>query len=117
MDIVFWHNPRCSKSRAALALLQERGHTPQVVDYQKAPPDAAQIRSALSKLGLPARALLRSGESAYAELGLADERLDEAALVQAMATHPVLIERPLAIRGARAVIGRPPERVLELLDD
>lgn len=117
MDIVLWHNPRCSKSRAALALLQEHGHTPQVVDYQKTPPDAAQIRSVLAKLELPARALLRSGESVYVELGLADERLDEAALVQAMATHPVLIERPLAMHGRRAVIGRPPERVLELLDD
>lgn len=117
MTITFWHNPRCSKSRAALALLEERGQPLDVVDYQKTPPDAATIADVVAKLGLPARALLRSGEAAYAELGLADESLDASALIAAMAAHPVLIERPVAIRGDRAIIGRPPEQVLALLDE
>jgi arsenate reductase len=117
MRITLWHNPRCSKSRAALALLQARGIQPDVVEYLATPPDADGIRAVLRRLGLPARALLRTGEAAYAELGLADEGLDEEALVQAMARHPILIERPVAIRDGQAVIGRPPERVLELLRD
>lgn len=117
MKITLWHNPRCSKSRGALALLEERGHAPRIVDYQKAPPDATQLREVLRKLGLPARALLRTGEALYGELGLADESLDEDRLVAAMVAHPILIERPLAVSDSRAVIGRPPERVLELLDD
>lgn len=115
MDITLWHNPRCSKSRAALALLQERGHAPQIVDYLKTPPDAAHLRDVLRKLGLPARALLRTGEAVHEALGLGDERHDDDSLIAAMVAHPILIERPLAITDERAVIGRPPERVLELL--
>lgn len=117
MTITLWHNPRCSKSRAALALLQERGQAPRVVEYLKTPPDATRIRATLKRLALPARALLRTGEAAYADLGLADKGLSDTALIEAMAAHPALIERPIAIRGDHAVIGRPPERVLELLDD
>lgn len=110
------HNPRCSKSRATLALLQQRGVSPRIIDYLDAPPSADQLRTLLRQLGLPARALLRSGEAEYAALGLADPALDEEQLVAAMAAHPRLIERPVFVRGDRAVIGRPPERVLELLD-
>lgn len=117
MTLTFWHNPRCSKSRAALALLHERGQAPEVVEYLKTPPDATRIRAVLKRLALPARALLRTGEDRYADLGLADDGLSETALIDAMAAHPILIERPIAIRRDRAVIGRPPERVLELLDD
>jgi len=115
MTRVFYHNPRCSKSRQALALLQAQGIAPEVVLYLDNPPDAAALRCLLDQLGLPARALLRKGEDAYAALGLADSLLDEDVLIEAMAAHPRLIERPIFVHGARAVIGRPPERVLDLL--
>ena len=111
-----FHNPHCSKSRATLALLQEHGFEPQIVDYVGHPPTADEIRALLVKLGIGARELLRPGEAAYAELGLADETLGDDALIDAMATHPHLIERPILVHNGRAVIGRPPERVLELLD-
>jgi arsenate reductase (glutaredoxin) len=113
---VLYHNPRCSKSRAALGLLAERGIQPQIVAYLEQPPSATALRELLALLGLPARALLRSSEAEYAELGLADPSLDDDALIAAMAKHPRLIERPIFIHAGRAVIGRPPERVLELLN-
>ncbi|MBU8978203.1 arsenate reductase (glutaredoxin) [Lysobacter sp. MMG2] len=111
-----YHNPRCSKSRGALELLRERGITPEVVAYLDTPPSASELRELLAALGLPARALLRTGEEEYATLGLAEESLSEAALIDAMSTHPRLIERPIFVHGGRAVIGRPPEQVLTLLD-
>ena len=111
-----YHNTRCSKSRGALELLQVRGITPELVYYLETPPDADELRWLLGLLGRPARDLLRSGEAAFAELGLDDPSLGEDALIAAMATHPRLIERPVFVHGGRAVIGRPPERVLELLD-
>lgn len=114
-EIVLYHNPRCSKSRAALDLLQSRELAVSVVPYLETPPDAAELRGLLAKLGLSARQLLRTGEDAYRELNLADPALDDDALVAAMVAHPKLIERPIAIRGDRAVVGRPPERVLEIL--
>ncbi len=113
--ITVYHNPRCSKSREALALIEAAGHTPVVVDYLKTPPDAATLKRLLKALGISARELLRHKEAEYAELGLDDARLSEAALIRAMVTHPRLIERPIVVAGGRAVIGRPPERVLELL--
>ena len=115
-DAVLFHNPRCSKSRAALALLRERGVSPRIVAYLEVPPGVDELLTLLRQLGLPARALLRDGEPEYAELGLADPRLDDGQLIAAMAAHPRLIERPVFVHGDRAVIGRPPERVLELLD-
>lgn len=111
-----YHNSRCSKSRAALDLLQSRGLEPELVYYLETPPDEVELRAMLDALGLPARALVRTGEPEFAALGLADPSLGDDALVAAMATHPNLIERPVFVHGARAVIGRPPERVLELLD-
>lgn len=111
----FYHNPRCSKSRGALELLRERGIEPEVVAYLDTPPSTAELRELLALLGLPARALLRTGEDEYTALGLADEALPDAALIDAMHTHPRLIERPVFVHRGRAVIGRPPERVLELL--
>ena len=114
-EIVLYHNPRCSKSRAALELLQSRALAVSVVPYLETPPDAAQVRQLLAKLGIGARQLLRTGEDAYRELNLANPALDEDALIAAMVAHPKLIERPIAVRGERAVIGRPPERVLEIL--
>lgn len=112
----YWHNPRCSKSREALALLKARGVEPDLVDYLDGHLDAAAVREVLAKLGLPARQLLRTGEQVYGTLQLADQALDEARLIAAMVTHPTLIERPIFIHGDRAVIGRPPEQVLTLLE-
>ena len=114
-DSILYHNPRCSKSRAALDLLAERGVAPEIVRYLDTPPDAGTLRRLLAQLGLPARALLRTGEDEYKTLKLADPALDDEALIAAMAAHPKLIERPVFVCGGRAVIGRPPERVLELL--
>lgn len=110
-----YHNPGCSKSRGALELLRERGIEPELVAYLERAPGAEELRGLLDLLGLPARALLRSGEDAYAALGLGDPALEEATLIAAMAAHPQLIERPVFVHAGRAVIGRPPERVLELL--
>lgn len=114
-EILLYHNPRCSKSRAALELLESRGLDIEVVRYLDTPPDAAALRQLLARLGLNARQLLRNGEDEYRNLGLADPALDEEQLIAAMLAHPRLIERPIAVRGDRAVIGRPPERVLEIL--
>ena len=113
---VLYHNPRCSKSRAALALLAERGITPRVVHYLETPPDAAALRRLLDALDLEPRALLRTGEASYRTLGLAAPGITDDVLIEAMVAHPVLIERPILVRGTRAVIGRPTERLLTLLD-
>ena len=111
----YFHNPRCTKSRGALALLAEHGVQPEVVAYLDSPPSKAELRTIVRKLGLPARALLRTGEDAYKDLRLADPSLDDEALIDAMHAHPILIERPIFVRGDRAVIGRPIENVLQLL--
>jgi arsenate reductase len=115
-EFTIYHNPRCSKSRQTLALLEERGVTPEVILYLETPPSAVQLRELLGKLGIPARQLLRKGEEAYREMGLADPDLGDDALVDAMVRAPRLIERPVVVRGDRAVLGRPPENVLELVD-
>lgn len=114
-DVTIYHNPRCSKSRQTLALLTERGIAPNIVRYLDTPPDIATIRRLLGMLGLDPRGLMRKKEAPYGELGLADEGRSEAELIQAMADHPVLIERPVVVTGNRAAIGRPPENVLEIL--
>ncbi|WP_237058973.1 arsenate reductase (glutaredoxin) [Microbulbifer sediminum] len=110
-----YHNPRCSKSRQTLQLLQEKGVEPQVVLYLETPPDATTLETLLQKLGIGARELLRTGEDAYKELGLKDKSLPDEKLVAAMVEHPKLIQRPIVVKGDRAVLGRPPENVLELL--
>ncbi len=114
-DTRLYHNPRCSKSRGALELLRERGIEPRIVPYLETPPSAGELRELLRMLGTHARSLLRTGESEYEALGLANPALTDEQLIEAMAAHPRLIERPIFIHGKRAVIGRPPERVLELL--
>lgn len=114
-DLTLYHNPRCSKSRGALELLEARGLAPTIVRYLETPPSTAELRELLDKLGLSPRQLLRSGEDEYKALGLADASLSDEQLIAAMASHPKLIERPILIAGDRAVIGRPPEKVLELL--
>jgi arsenate reductase len=113
--VTLYHNPRCSKSREALSLLREQGQEPEVVLYLETPPNAKTLKALLGKLGINARDLLRKGEDAYKELNLADEKLSEAALIKAMVENPKLIERPIAVNGDKAVIGRPPENVKNLL--
>lgn len=114
-QISLFHNPRCSKSRRALELLEERGIQPDIVRYLETPPSAAELKALLGKLGIGARQLLRTGEDEYKELELANPALSDEQLIQAMASHPKLIERPILIVGDKAVIGRPPEKVLEIL--
>jgi arsenate reductase len=114
-DLTLYHNPRCSKSRSALQLLEARGLTPTIVRYLESPPSASQLQDLLSKLGLNARQLLRTGEDEYQALGLVDLGLSEAQLIAAMVAHPKLIERPILVVDDQAVIGRPPEKVLEIL--
>ncbi|HEY4583252.1 MAG TPA: arsenate reductase (glutaredoxin) [Lysobacter sp.] len=111
------HNkPGCSKCRGALELLRERGIEPEVVDLAAGPPSAERLREIVAMTGAPPRALLRTGEAAYADLGLDDPALPDKRLIDAMAAHPSLIERPILVYRGRAVVGRPPERVLTLLD-
>lgn len=114
-DITIYHNPRCSKSRNTLALLEEHGVQPKIVLYLETPPDAREIAGLLRKLGLTAAELVRRGEAEYKSCGLS-QASSEAQLLAAMAKHPKLIERPIVVRGSKAVLGRPPENVLELLD-
>jgi arsenate reductase len=114
-DLTLYHNPRCSKSRGALELLEARGLTPTVVRYLETPPDAAQLHDLLGKLGIGARDLLRTGEDEYKTLNLADASLSDDDLIAAMAAHPKLIERPILVAGNKAMIGRPPEKILEIL--
>ncbi|HQQ64101.1 MAG TPA: arsenate reductase (glutaredoxin) [Pseudomonadales bacterium] len=111
----FYHNPRCSKSRQALALLEEHGIRPDIVLYIDNPPDAKTLKVVLKKLGVSARTLLRKGEDEYKSLGLDNPRLKDAELIDAMCKYPRLIERPVFINGSKAVVGRPPEKVLEIL--
>ena len=113
--VTLYHNPRCSKSRDALALLREQGQEPEIILYLETPPNAKTLKALLDKLGIGARDLLRKGEDAYKELGLADTSLSESALIKAMVENPKLIERPIAIHGDKAIIGRPPENVLQII--
>ncbi|AMK29890.1 Arsenate reductase [Pseudomonas putida] len=114
-DLTLYHNPRCSKSRGALELLEARGLTPTVVRYLETPPDAVTLEQLLGKLGIGARQLLRTGEDEYKALDLANPALSDAQLIKAMVEHPKLIERPILVAGDKAVVGRPPEKVLEIL--
>ena len=115
MSITIYHNPRCSKSRATLQLLQEKGIEPTIIEYLKTPPSADELEEILNKLGMEPRDLMRKGEDAYREAGLDNPALDREALIAAMVAHPILIERPIVLSKGKAAIGRPPERVLEIL--
>jgi arsenate reductase len=115
MTITIYHNPRCSKSRETLRLLEARGLKPVIVDYLKTPPTAAELKSILKTLGLKPDALLRKSEPLFAELGLKDRKLDDDALIALMVENPILIERPIVVAGGKAAIGRPPEKILEIL--
>ncbi|MGD9867956.1 MAG: arsenate reductase (glutaredoxin) [Hyphomicrobiales bacterium] len=115
MTVTIYHNPRCSKSRQTLALLEKKGIAPNVVHYLETPPDADELKSVLAKLGVGPREIMRRGEAAYKELGLADTSLGDNALITALTGHPELIERPIVVKGDKAAVGRPPEAVLEIL--
>ena len=110
-----YHNSHCSKSRATLALLEERGEHVEVINYLQTPPTAAELATLLRQLGMRARQLLRTGEAEYTTLHLDDPSLDDDALIAAMVTHPKLIERPIVVANGKAAIGRPPETVLDIL--
>ncbi|WP_375055552.1 arsenate reductase (glutaredoxin) [Zobellella sp. DQSA1] len=116
MSLRIYHNPRCSKSRETLALLEQRGHQPEVIKYLDTPPDAAQLKILLALLGMQsARELMRTKEAEYQTLGLS-EISDEDALIAAMIAHPKLIERPIVVNNGKAALGRPPEQVLDILE-
>ena len=114
-EFTIYHNPRCSKSRNTLALLQENGIEADVVLYLETKPDEKELSGLLRKLGMSAGQLVRRGEEAYKASGLNAGSTDDE-IIAAMAAHPKLIERPIVVRGERAVLGRPPENVLELID-
>jgi arsenate reductase len=114
-EIQIYHNPRCSKSRQTLALLQQQGIEPSVIEYLKDVPSAADIESLLSKLGISARELLRTKEDAFKEHNLSDASISDADIIRAMVASPKLIERPIVVNGNQARIGRPPEQVLEII--
>lgn len=113
-EITIWHNPKCSKSREAMEILQGNNCEAEVVKYLEEKPDAKKIKAILKMLGITPRELMRTKEDIYKELNLNDEKSDEA-LIEAMAKHPKLIERPIIIKGERAIIGRPTERIAEFL--
>ncbi|MBA4502581.1 arsenate reductase (glutaredoxin) [Marinobacterium marinum] len=115
MSITIYHNPRCSKSRETLKLLQERGIEPEIREYLKDVPSANELKSVLAALAIAPRDLLRTKEAEYKEAGLDNPDLDDDAIIQAMTEYPRLIERPIVINGETARIGRPPESVLEII--
>lgn len=110
-----FHNPRCSKSRQTMQLLESNGITPQIIDYLKQPPSYDELAEVLDLLGLEPRELMRTQEKPYRENYLADPALSREELIRAMIEHPVLIERPIVVHNGRAVIGRPPEKILDLI--
>lgn len=114
MSVVIYHNPRCSKSRQTLALLEARGIEPEIVRYLDTPPSAEELKAILGKLGAGPRDIMRVKEAPYKELNL-KEVDDDNALIDAMAENPVLIERPIVVNADKAAIGRPPEAVLDIL--
>ncbi|WP_066014686.1 arsenate reductase (glutaredoxin) [Endozoicomonas atrinae] len=115
MSVTIFHNPRCSKSRQTLSILEEQGITPEVVLYLETPPDANQLKAILGKLSINARDLLRKGEQEFKDNNLKDPSLTEEQLINFMCEFPKLIERPIVINGEKARIGRPPESVIEIL--
>jgi arsenate reductase len=115
MAVVIYHNPRCSKSRETLALLNDKGIKPKVIEYLKTPPTVAELKGLLKKLRMSPRELMRKKEDVYAKLRLANTGLSDDALIKAMVENPVLIERPIVVNGNKAALGRPPEAVASIL--
>ncbi|MBT3628736.1 MAG: arsenate reductase (glutaredoxin) [Rhodospirillaceae bacterium] len=115
MTVTIYHNPRCSKSRQTLQLLRDNGVEPKIVEYLNAPPSAEEMKRILAMLGMAPRDLMRKKEAPYAARGLAEDSHSSEALIDAMRADPILIERPIVVKGAKAALGRPPENVLKLL--
>jgi arsenate reductase len=115
MSVVIYHNPRCTKSRQTLALLQEKGIEPEVIEYLKTPPSYDDLVAIIGKLNITPRQLLRNKEPEYKELGLDNPDLSDQQIIQAMIDTPKLMERPIFVNKDKAAIGRPPENVLEIL--
>jgi arsenate reductase len=115
MDVTIYHNPRCSKSRQTLQLLQEQGIEPTIRLYLEDSPSAKELKEVIAKLDISPRELLRKGEDAYKENQLSNKELSDSTLIKAMVEFPKLIERPIVIKGDQAKLGRPPEQVLEIL--
>ena len=113
-SFTIYHNPKCSKSRETLALLQEHGIQPKVIEYLKTPPTAAELEAIIARLGITPEQLVRKGEDIY-KANYAGRKLTDAHWIEAMVSHPILIERPIVVSGNRAVIGRPPQNVNQLL--
>lgn len=114
-QVTIYHNPRCSKSRQTLALVEEKGCETEVIKYLETPPTAEQLETLLGMLNLQPRELMRTKEDEYKALNLADESLTREQLIEAMVSTPKLIERPIVVANGKARIGRPPESVLEIL--
>lgn len=115
MTVTIYHNPRCSKSRKTLALLIDNGIQPNIIEYLKTPPSTETLKQILNQLGINARDLLRPKEAEFKSLNLSDPKKSEEQLLQIMHQHPQLIERPIVVYQQKAVIGRPPEKVLEII--
>jgi arsenate reductase len=115
MPVTIYHNPRCAKSRETLALIEAKGVKPTVIEYLKTPPSAPELKQLLAKLGMTPRALMRTKEQPYKDLGLDDPKLSDDALIKAMFENPILIERPIVVNGGKAALGRPPEAVRKIL--
>ena len=115
MSVTLFHNPACGTSRGVLALLEERGIEPRVVEYLKTPPSRDEVRDLAAKAGVPLRSLLREKAAPYEELNLADQSLDDEALLDAIAAHPILLNRPIVVTTRGAALCRPKEKVLDLL--
>ncbi|HIP53540.1 MAG TPA: arsenate reductase (glutaredoxin) [Chromatiales bacterium] len=115
MSTQIFYNPRCSKCRQTLKLLEEKGEKPEIVEYLKTPPDRKTLEGVLDLLGLEPRDLMRKKEAEYKENDLDDPSLTRDQLIDAMIAHPKIIERPIVIKDGKAAIGRPPERVLDIL--
>jgi arsenate reductase len=115
MSTVIWHNPKCSTSRKVLEMIRAQGVEPTVIDYQRTPPSAGEIKAALQAMGMKPRELLRRNGTPYDELGLDDPKLSDAQLIAAMAEHPLLIQRPVVHTGKGTRLCRPVERLQEIL--
>lgn len=114
-DITIYHNPRCSKSRETLRILRNDGVEPTIIEYLKTPPDEVTLDRLLRMLDIEPGELIRTKEDAYVELGLGQKQLTRAELIRVMVENPILIERPIVVKGDEAVLGRPPEKALKLL--
>ena len=116
MSLTLYHNPRCSKSRQTLKLLEEQGINPTIIEYLNNPPTQDKLKEILSLLQMSPRQLMRKKEDEYKELGLANSQLSDQDLIDYMVKNPILIERPIVVMDGKAVLGRPPEQILNILD-